>query len=60
MVAVLFTFVAAFVALCNHKLHYMAFSIVIGDSLKHAWNPFCHGIIYGVIGKIQMLPGKNV
>jgi len=30
-----------------------------GDSIKHAWNPHCHGIIHGVIGKVRMLPASE-
>ena len=32
---------------------------VLGSDICSAWNPVCLGTILGVIGKIQILPGKS-
>lgn len=29
-----------------------------GNALCSAWNPVCIGLVYGLIGKIQILPGE--
>eukprot|EP00795_Rhopilema_esculentum_P012362 gene12362-3018_t len=30
-----------------------------GDSLSFAWNPICHGMVHGIVGKIQLIPGAE-
>lgn len=32
--------------------------ILIGIDLCSAWNPVCIGMVYGVIGKVKVHPGK--
>lgn len=37
---------------------YCVVIVIAGNSLLSAWNPVCMGVVYSVIGKLKLHPGK--